>query len=154
MRRRSPRRETATRLSCGTNPHRCGTAAAISPGLVRRTTGMSGAAMTAPWRSRARPGAFPQAAVPSYTEMCLGLVGRRWQVRGETPSRGDTMPTRDTAWPNGTPCWIDYGAADIDAAKSFYSDVLGWSYEGGDDPQYGGYMTAQTKGRAAAGLAP
>jgi predicted enzyme related to lactoylglutathione lyase len=64
------------------------------------------------------------------------------------------MPTRDTAWPNGTPCWIDYGAADIDAAKAFYTDVLGWSYEGGDDPQYGGYLTAQTQGRAAAGMAP
>ena len=35
------------------------------------------------------------------------------------------MPTRDTAWPAGTPCWIDYGAADIDAAKAFYADVLG-----------------------------
>ncbi|MDT7572347.1 MAG: uncharacterized protein QOE05_2521 [Actinomycetota bacterium] len=63
------------------------------------------------------------------------------------------MPTRDTAWPNGTPCWVDYGAADVDAAKAFYTDVLGWSYEGGD-PEFGGYMTAQTKGRAAAGMAP
>ena len=25
------------------------------------------------------------------------------------------MPTRDTPWPNGTPCWVDYGAADLDA---------------------------------------
>ena len=64
------------------------------------------------------------------------------------------MPTRDTNWPNGTPCWIDYGAADVEAAKAFYADVLGWTYEGGDDPQYGGYMTCQTKGLAAAGMAP
>jgi predicted enzyme related to lactoylglutathione lyase len=63
------------------------------------------------------------------------------------------MPTRDTAWPAGTPCWVDYGAADLDAAKAFYTDVLGWSYEGGD-PEFGGYMTAQTKGLAAAGIAP
>ena len=63
------------------------------------------------------------------------------------------MPTRDTTWPNGTPCWIDYGAADIEAAKAFYTDVLGWTYEGGE-PEYGGYLTAQTKGLAAAGLAP
>ena len=26
------------------------------------------------------------------------------------------MPTRDTAWPNGTPCWIDYGVPDVEAA--------------------------------------
>jgi predicted enzyme related to lactoylglutathione lyase len=63
------------------------------------------------------------------------------------------MPTRDTTWPTGTPCWIDYGAADIEAAKSFYADVIGWTYEGGD-PEYGGYLTCQTKGLAAAGMAP
>jgi predicted enzyme related to lactoylglutathione lyase len=63
------------------------------------------------------------------------------------------MSTRDTTWPNGTPCWIDYGAADIEAAKAFYADILGWTYEGGD-PEYGGYLTAQAKGLAAAGLAP
>jgi predicted enzyme related to lactoylglutathione lyase len=63
------------------------------------------------------------------------------------------MPTRDTAWPAGTPCWIDYGAADVDAAKTFYADVLGWTYAGGD-PEYGGYLTCETGGRAAAGIAP
>jgi predicted enzyme related to lactoylglutathione lyase len=63
------------------------------------------------------------------------------------------MPTRDTPWPNGTPCWIDYGAADLDAAKRFYSDVLGWNYTGGE-PEYGGYLTATIGGRQAAGMAP
>jgi predicted enzyme related to lactoylglutathione lyase len=63
------------------------------------------------------------------------------------------MPTRDSAWPNGTPCWIDYGAADLDAAKTFYTDVLGWTYAGGD-PEYGGYLTCQSGGHAAAGMAP
>ena len=63
------------------------------------------------------------------------------------------MPTRDTAWPHGTPCWVDYAAADVDAAKAFYARVLGWDYTGGD-PEYGGYVTCETGGRAAAGLAP
>jgi uncharacterized protein len=63
------------------------------------------------------------------------------------------MPTHDTAWPAGTPCWIDYGAADMDAAKGFYTDVLGWTYAGGE-PDYGGYLTCESGGRAAAGLAP
>ena len=63
------------------------------------------------------------------------------------------MPTRDTAWPNGTPCWIDYGAADVDAAKAFYTDLLGWTYAGGD-PAYGGYLTCMLRDRAAAGMAP
>jgi predicted enzyme related to lactoylglutathione lyase len=63
------------------------------------------------------------------------------------------MPTRDTAWPAGTPCWIDYGAVDIEAAKAFYTDVLGWTYTGGE-AEYGGYLTCRTRGQAAAGMAP
>jgi uncharacterized protein len=63
------------------------------------------------------------------------------------------MPTRDIAWPAGTPCWIDYGAADVDAAKTFYTDVLGWTYTGGA-PEYGGYLTCVAGGHAAAGMAP
>jgi uncharacterized protein len=63
------------------------------------------------------------------------------------------MPTRDTAWPPGTPCWIDYGAADIEATKAFYANVLGWQYTGGD-PEYGGYLTCEVNGLPAAGMAP
>ena len=63
------------------------------------------------------------------------------------------MPTRDTVWPNGTPCWIDYGAPDIEAAKSFYTAVLGWTYSGGE-PEFGGYLTCQIKGLDAAGMGP
>ncbi|RBY74617.1 VOC family protein [Blastococcus sp. TF02-09] len=63
------------------------------------------------------------------------------------------MPTRDTAWPAGTPCWIDYGAGDTDAAKGFYGDLLGWSWTGGD-PEYGGYWNAEKDGSQVAGLGP
>jgi len=63
------------------------------------------------------------------------------------------MPTRDTVWPNGTPCWVDYGAADIEAAKSFYRAVLGWTYSGGE-PEFGGYLICQVDGRDAAGMGP
>jgi predicted enzyme related to lactoylglutathione lyase len=63
------------------------------------------------------------------------------------------MPTRDTPWPNGTPCWVDYGAADLDATKRFYADLLGWEYTGGE-PEFGGYVTATRNGEQAAGLGP
>jgi uncharacterized protein len=63
------------------------------------------------------------------------------------------MPTRDTTWPTGTPCWVDLGAPDIDAARTFYSSVLGWSYTGGQ-PEYGGYLTSQVAGQDAAGIGP
>ena len=63
------------------------------------------------------------------------------------------MPTRDTAWPNGTPCWVDLNAPDVDAAKAFYTDVLGWTYTEGQ-PEYGGYLTCLAQGREAAGMMP
>ena len=63
------------------------------------------------------------------------------------------MPTRDSNWPNGTPGWVDLGVPDVEAARSFYSAVLGWTYTGGD-PEFGGYLTCQVDGRDAAGLGP
>jgi predicted enzyme related to lactoylglutathione lyase len=62
------------------------------------------------------------------------------------------MPTRHEPWPAGTPCWVDYGATDLDAARAFYADVIGWSYTGGD-PAFGGYLTCETNGLPAAGMA-
>src|SRR3954463_2898435 len=67
--------------------------------------------------------------------------------------RGGAMPTRNTPWPNGTPCWIDYGASDVNAAKDFYGRVFGWQFTGGD-PEYGGYLIATRNGESAAGLSP
>ncbi|MGY1609161.1 MULTISPECIES: VOC family protein [unclassified Geodermatophilus] len=63
------------------------------------------------------------------------------------------MPTRNTPWPDGTPCWVDYGAADVEAAKSFYGSLLGWEWTA-DSPEFGGYVNALKDGRQAAGLGP
>jgi len=63
------------------------------------------------------------------------------------------MPTRDTPWPNGTPCWVDYGAADLDATKAFYAELLGWEYIGGG-AAFGGYLSVTLKGRMAGGMGP
>lgn len=63
------------------------------------------------------------------------------------------MPTRDTPWPAGTPCWLDYGATEIDAAREFYGSLLGWTWTGGD-PEYGGYLNAERSGRQVAGMGP
>src|SRR3712207_8905914 len=59
------------------------------------------------------------------------------------------MPTRNTPWPAGTPCWIDYGASEIDAAKDFYGRLFGWEFEGGD-PEYGGDPNPPRQGAPAA----
>jgi uncharacterized protein len=60
---------------------------------------------------------------------------------------------RDTAWPEGTPCWVDLGVADIDKAISFYSSQLGWEIAKGG-PDVGGYSLATLGGRNVAGIGP
>ena len=63
------------------------------------------------------------------------------------------MPTRDSAWPQGTPCWVDAQVDDLTAARSFYSELFGWEVQ--DSPEEaGGYLMAMLNGKPAAGLGP
>jgi len=64
------------------------------------------------------------------------------------------MPTRDTSWPAGTPCWVDYAADDLDAAKDFYAAVVGWTGYTDSRPEFGGYVNALVGDSLAAGLMP
>jgi uncharacterized protein len=63
------------------------------------------------------------------------------------------MVTRDTAWPPGTPCWIDIGVADMPRAKAFYSALFGWAITDGP-PEAGGYSMCEIGGRQVAGIGP
>lgn len=48
----------------------------------------------------------------------------------------------------GMPIWIDLATTDLESAKDFYAEVLGWEY---DDP-CGGYTIAKKQGMPVAGL--
>jgi len=61
--------------------------------------------------------------------------------------------TRDTPWPDGTPCWVDLGTSDIPRSTSFYSSVFGWDIQQGP-PETGGYSMARLEGRNVAGIGP
>lgn len=63
------------------------------------------------------------------------------------------MVVRKTAWPAGTPCWVDVSADDVDRAKAFYGGLFGWEFTGGD-PEFGGYLSAVKDGHEVAGLGP
>jgi uncharacterized protein len=60
---------------------------------------------------------------------------------------------RDTPWPDGTPCWVDLGTADIPRAVRFYSRQFGWDVRPGG-PEVGGYARALLAGRDVAGIGP
>jgi uncharacterized protein len=63
------------------------------------------------------------------------------------------MVTRDTAWADGTPCWVDLGVADAAKACAFYAALFGWEVQPGP-PEAGGYTVCRKDGRQVAGIGP
>jgi predicted enzyme related to lactoylglutathione lyase len=61
--------------------------------------------------------------------------------------------TVKTSYKPGTPCWIDLGTPDQDAAGEFYGSVFGWQLQEDENAeQTGGYRTAQLDGRNVGGV--
>lgn len=63
------------------------------------------------------------------------------------------MVTRHSAWPSGTPCWVDLGVDDVAKAAAFYPRVFGWDVQAGP-PETGGYSMCLKDGHAVAGIGP
>lgn len=63
------------------------------------------------------------------------------------------MPTRDSAWPQGTPCWVDLSVDDVAKAREFYTELFGWDIQD-SPPEAGGYLMAMKNGTPAAGIGP
>ncbi|WP_327678733.1 VOC family protein [Kitasatospora sp. NBC_00458] len=55
--------------------------------------------------------------------------------------------------PEGTPCWADAMFTDLEGAKAFYGDVLGWTF-GESSSEYGDYTQAYSDGKAVAAIVP
>ena len=54
---------------------------------------------------------------------------------------------------SGMPCWMDLSVPDLEAARHFYSAVVGWEVPPGN-PDFGGYTIAAFNGDAVAGIGP
>jgi predicted enzyme related to lactoylglutathione lyase len=63
------------------------------------------------------------------------------------------MSIRTSPWPAGVPCWADLSVPDLDAARAFYSAVLGWTFQESGE-EYGGYVIGQVGDAATAGIGP
>jgi predicted enzyme related to lactoylglutathione lyase len=60
-----------------------------------------------------------------------------------------------TSYAPGTPCWVDLGTPDMEAAAAFYGGLFGWSVEEGENAeQTGGYRQATLRGKPVAGMMP
>jgi len=73
--------------------------------------------------------------------------------RGLGQAESSTMATHTSAWPQGSPCWLDLAVPDLDVARAFYSAVLGW-HTSEPQPDYGNYVMGEVDGVPAAGLFP
>jgi len=63
------------------------------------------------------------------------------------------MPTRDEAWPEGTPNWIELAVEDPVAAARYYAQLFGWvCYDTGTED--GDYLLAFKDGHPAAAIGP
>ena len=60
-----------------------------------------------------------------------------------------------TSYKPGTPCWVDLGSPDLDAAVEFYGGLFGWEVpEPENSEQTGGYRRATKDGKDVAGMMP
>lgn len=58
-----------------------------------------------------------------------------------------------TSYAPGTPCWIDLGTPDQDAAGEFYGALFGWQLRADENAeQTGGYQSAELRGKAVGGV--
>ncbi|MFH9553431.1 VOC family protein [Streptomyces sp. NBC_00377] len=53
----------------------------------------------------------------------------------------------------GIPCWADAMFSDVEGAKTFYAEVLGWTF-GESSSEYGNYTQAYANGKAVAAVVP
>ncbi|WP_370081600.1 VOC family protein [Streptacidiphilus sp. MAP12-16] len=58
-----------------------------------------------------------------------------------------------TEFPEGAPCWADAMFKDVEGAKAFYGEVLGWTF-GDAVSEFGNYTQAYSGGKAVAAVVP
>jgi predicted enzyme related to lactoylglutathione lyase len=60
-----------------------------------------------------------------------------------------------TSYTPGTPCWVELGTPDVEAAQAFYGELFGWEIpELPNSAELGGYRRAKKGGKDVAGVAP
>src|SRR5215203_3409067 len=60
-----------------------------------------------------------------------------------------------TSYAPGTPCWVDLGTPDVEAAARFYGELFGWEVpELPTSAEMGGYRRAKMDGADVAGVMP
>ncbi len=60
----------------------------------------------------------------------------------------------ETAYPPGTPIWVDLSTSDVDAGRRFYEQLFGWTTDEPAGPEFGGYAMFRQGDKVVAGSGP
>jgi predicted enzyme related to lactoylglutathione lyase len=60
----------------------------------------------------------------------------------------------ETAYPPGTPTWVDLSTTDVDAGRHFYEQLFGWTIDEPAGPEFGGYAMFRSSDKLVAGSGP
>jgi predicted enzyme related to lactoylglutathione lyase len=64
------------------------------------------------------------------------------------------MADEATTYSPGTPIWVDLSTTDIDAGRTFYQDLFGWTSDEPAPPEFGGYAMFRQGDKVVAGSGP
>jgi predicted enzyme related to lactoylglutathione lyase len=73
-------------------------------------------------------------------------------IRGITKEKEDWIMSEVNEYKPGTFCWVDLGTTDANGAKTFYGDLLGWSFEDRPAGPDAVYTMLKLEGKEVAGL--
>lgn len=71
-----------------------------------------------------------------------------------TTRRPKSQPKQQPLWAHGRFHWNELRSRDVERAKKFYRDTIGWSFERMSTPDGGDYWIAMMDGRPVAGIFP
>jgi uncharacterized protein len=71
-----------------------------------------------------------------------------------TPGKPQPPAKQQPTWAHGTFHWNELRTRDIEKAKRFYRDTIGWTFEGMQTPDGRPYWVAMQGGRPVAGMFP
>src|SRR5579872_2104550 len=99
-----------------------------TPAIVTRTAG------TALWKS------WKNSSQPSDTEAAKEAVNRQHNWRSHMP------------WSHGQFHWNELMTRNVEKAKKFYADTIGWTYDAMQMPEGGTYTLAMSGDMPVAGI--
>src|SRR5215510_11440961 len=91
--------------------------------------------------------------MPLAARAICRLMRERMRIASVTPIPYSTSWTEATMWTHGNFYWNELMTRDVEKAKKFYGETIGWSFEAMPMPN-GTYWVAKLDGKPVGGIFP